>query len=185
MVTPASAAAKVSTNVVTGIRPAMRSRQNVVTPPLGRFPVRDLRFGSRINEVCRHSRSQGALSELARAAAKGEATILTDYGKPVAVIGPSSRRPWKKPVLTQGNSIRLCRPSRIICTWVSRATDLSDREECIEDLAHRHRAVYDPQASAKRAAALHQWLDGLVTTFSDRIHPIDVNVAIRAGRLLP
>jgi hypothetical protein len=32
---------------------------------------------------------------------------------------------------------------------------------------------------------LHQWLDGLVLTFSDRIHPIDVNVAIRAGRLLP
>jgi hypothetical protein len=29
------------------------------------------------------------------------------------------------------------------------------------------------------------WLDGLVTAFSDRIHPIDVNVAVRAGRLLP
>jgi prevent-host-death family protein len=28
------------------------------------------------------------LSELARAAAKGEATVLTDYGKPIAVIGP-------------------------------------------------------------------------------------------------
>ena len=38
---------------------------------------------------------------------------------------------------------------------------------------------------AKRADALHQWLDGLVTTFGDRIHPIDVNIAIRAGRLLP
>jgi antitoxin (DNA-binding transcriptional repressor) of toxin-antitoxin stability system len=40
------------TNVVTGIRPAMRSRQNVVTPPLG------------------------------------EAAVLTDYGKPVAMVGP-------------------------------------------------------------------------------------------------
>lgn len=28
------------------------------------------------------------LSELARAAASGDATIITDYGKPVAVIGP-------------------------------------------------------------------------------------------------
>lgn len=28
------------------------------------------------------------LPELARAAARGEATILTDYGKPVAVIAP-------------------------------------------------------------------------------------------------
>jgi prevent-host-death family protein len=31
------------------------------------------------------------LSELARAAAKGDATILTDYGKPVAVIAPIER----------------------------------------------------------------------------------------------
>ena len=32
--------------------------------------------------------AKARLSELARAAANGEATILTDYGKPVAVIGP-------------------------------------------------------------------------------------------------
>jgi len=38
---------------------------------------------------------------------------------------------------------------------------------------------------AERAGALNKWLDGLVTTFSDRIHPVDVNVALRAGRLLP
>jgi len=38
---------------------------------------------------------------------------------------------------------------------------------------------------AKRADALHQWLDGLVTAFSDRIHPVDVKIAVRAGRLLP
>jgi toxin FitB len=37
----------------------------------------------------------------------------------------------------------------------------------------------------KRAEALQAWLDGLVTTFSDRIHPIDIHVAVRAGRLLP
>ena len=32
--------------------------------------------------------AKARLSELARAAAKGQATILTDYGKPVAVITP-------------------------------------------------------------------------------------------------
>ena len=120
--------------------------------------------------------------------------------------------------------MRLCCPSRIIWTWVSRATDLSDREECIEDLAHRHRAVYDPPASVfaksglrhwldthrepgflsaaslveieaairgvpasqlARINALQNWLDGLLSTFSDRIYPVDAAVAVRAGRLLP
>jgi PIN domain nuclease of toxin-antitoxin system len=33
----------------------------------------------------------------------------------------------------------------------------------------------------KRAEALQAWFDGLVTTFSDRIHPIDIHVAVRAG----
>jgi toxin FitB len=37
----------------------------------------------------------------------------------------------------------------------------------------------------KRAEGLQAWLDGLVTTFSDRIHPIDIHVAVRAARLLP
>jgi hypothetical protein len=41
------------------------------------------------------------------------------------------------------------------------------------------------QRDAKRADALQAWLDGLIKTFWDRIHPVDVNVAIRAGRLLP
>jgi hypothetical protein len=41
----------------------------------------------------REGREQGGidkarLSELARAAAKGEATMLTDYGKPIAMISP-------------------------------------------------------------------------------------------------
>jgi toxin FitB len=46
-------------------------------------------------------------------------------------------------------------------------------------------AVIERIRDAKRADALQAGLDGLVTTFRDRIHPIDVNVAIRAGRLLP
>jgi prevent-host-death family protein len=32
--------------------------------------------------------AKARLSELSRAAASGDATIITDYGKPVAVIGP-------------------------------------------------------------------------------------------------
>jgi antitoxin (DNA-binding transcriptional repressor) of toxin-antitoxin stability system len=32
--------------------------------------------------------AKARLSELARAAANGEATMLTDYGKPIAVISP-------------------------------------------------------------------------------------------------
>ena len=32
--------------------------------------------------------AKARLSELARAAAGGEATILTDYGKPIAMISP-------------------------------------------------------------------------------------------------
>ena len=37
---------------------------------------------------------------------------------------------------------------------------------------------------AKRAEALQAWFDELVT-FSDKIHPIDIHVAVRAGSLLP
>jgi prevent-host-death family protein len=64
--------------------------------------------------------AKARLSELARAVAKGEATILTDYGKPVAMVGPLEQT---KPVLTQRNSVKPCCPSPIIWTWVSRATD--------------------------------------------------------------
>ena len=56
------------------------------------------------------------------------------------------------------------------------AASLVEIEAAIEKISHR---------DAKRGDALLQWLDGLVLTFSDRIHPIDVKVAIRAGRLLP
>jgi predicted nucleic acid-binding protein len=36
----------------------------------------------------------------------------------------------------------------------------------------------------ERGDALGNWLDGLVMTFGDRIHPVDIDVAMRAGRLL-
>lgn len=42
-----------------------------------------------------------------------------------------------------------------------------------------------PANQQARIRALRGWLDGLVSTFSDRIHPLDVTVAVRAGRLLP
>ena len=32
--------------------------------------------------------AKARLSELARAAANGDATVLTDYGKPIAMIAP-------------------------------------------------------------------------------------------------
>jgi antitoxin (DNA-binding transcriptional repressor) of toxin-antitoxin stability system len=90
--------------------------------------------------------AKARLSELARAAANGEATMLTDYGKPIAVISPSGRRPRQRAVLTQGNSGRPCSPSPIIWIWVSRATEESAREECVEHLAYRYPLVRDPRA---------------------------------------
>jgi predicted nucleic acid-binding protein len=42
-----------------------------------------------------------------------------------------------------------------------------------------------PARQWQRADALHEWLDGLVTKFGDRIYPVDLKVAVRAGRLLP
>jgi PIN domain nuclease of toxin-antitoxin system len=36
-----------------------------------------------------------------------------------------------------------------------------------------------------RICALRDWLDGLISTFSDRIHLFDAAVAVRAGKLLP
>ena len=41
-----------------------------------------------------------------------------------------------------------------------------------------------PLSQAMRAEALTKWLDDLVTNFSDRIHPVDVKVAARAGELV-
>ena len=42
-----------------------------------------------------------------------------------------------------------------------------------------------PASQPARISALRNWLDGLLSTFSDRIHPVDAEVAVRAGRLLP
>jgi predicted nucleic acid-binding protein len=42
-----------------------------------------------------------------------------------------------------------------------------------------------PAGHAQRATALRQWLDGIVSEFADRIHPIDNEIALRAGGLLP
>ena len=40
-------------------------------------------------------------------------------------------------------------------------------------------------ASQPARSAPRNWLDGLISTFSDRIHPVDAAVAVRAGKLLP
>jgi PIN domain nuclease of toxin-antitoxin system len=42
-----------------------------------------------------------------------------------------------------------------------------------------------PASQQPRIRALRDWLDGLVSGFSHRIHPVDAAVAVRAGRLLP
>jgi predicted nucleic acid-binding protein len=38
---------------------------------------------------------------------------------------------------------------------------------------------------SERAHAQRKWLDEIITRFADRIHPVDVAIAIRAGRVLP
>jgi toxin FitB len=38
-----------------------------------------------------------------------------------------------------------------------------------------------PASQQARLRALRDWLEGLVSAFSDRIHPLDVTVAVRAG----
>jgi toxin FitB len=42
-----------------------------------------------------------------------------------------------------------------------------------------------PVSQQARICSLRDWLDGLVSSFSDRIHLVDASVALRAGRLLP
>jgi len=47
-------------------------------------------------------------------------------------------------------------------------------------------AICKIQASQpQRAAALRDWLDVIVTRFTDRIHPVDSNISLRAGAVLP
>ncbi len=50
------------------------------------------------------------------------------------------------------------------------------------ELAAAVAKITDSQAS--RRDALRHWLDGLAADFADRIHPLDAEVALRAGRLL-
>jgi toxin FitB len=42
-----------------------------------------------------------------------------------------------------------------------------------------------PASQQPRISALRDWLEGLISTFGDRIHLVDAAVAVRAGRLLP
>ena len=42
-----------------------------------------------------------------------------------------------------------------------------------------------PASQQARIRALQDWLDGLVSAFSDRIHPVDAAVAVRAAGSFP
>jgi antitoxin (DNA-binding transcriptional repressor) of toxin-antitoxin stability system len=59
----------------------------VVTPcELGPFILRGLRCEKAYMKSVGIREAKARLSELARAAANGDATVLTDYGKPIAII---------------------------------------------------------------------------------------------------
>jgi predicted nucleic acid-binding protein len=76
---------------------------------------------------------------------------------------------------SKGGSLRSWVESHDDSLFLSTAS-LVEIQAAIDKISHR---------DVKRGDALHQGLDGLVLTFTDRIHPIDVKVAIRAGGLLP
>jgi toxin FitB len=42
-----------------------------------------------------------------------------------------------------------------------------------------------PSSQQPQICALRNWLDGLISTFRDRIHLVDAAVAVRTGKLLP
>jgi predicted nucleic acid-binding protein len=42
-----------------------------------------------------------------------------------------------------------------------------------------------PSVGLSGAEALSKWLEGIVSGFADRIHPIDTEIALLAGELLP
>jgi predicted nucleic acid-binding protein len=53
-------------------------------------------------------------------------------------------------------------------------------------LAHVARGIDKlPASQSQRASAQHNWLSGIITRFADRIHPVDADIAMRAGALLP
>jgi predicted nucleic acid-binding protein len=41
------------------------------------------------------------------------------------------------------------------------------------------------ESQKQRREAMRAWLDGLVSAYVDRIHPVDVQIALRAGALMP
>ena len=42
-----------------------------------------------------------------------------------------------------------------------------------------------PVAQNQRREAMRTWLDGLASRYADRIHPIDPQIAMRAGEIMP
>lgn len=41
-----------------------------------------------------------------------------------------------------------------------------------------------PESQNQRRKAMRAWLDGLVMKYADRIHPVDLQIAVRAGALM-
>ena len=42
-----------------------------------------------------------------------------------------------------------------------------------------------PATQVQRREAMRAWLDGLASRYADRIHPVDPQIAMRAGEILP
>ena len=52
-------------------------------------------------------------------------------------------------------------------------------------VAHAARGIDKlPTSQSRGAEALRSWLDKIITRFADRIHPVDAEIAMRAGSLL-
>src|SRR5271154_1558054 len=73
-------------------RGAGGTKRGLASQP-GRFVLEGIRYGELPMRSVGIRTAKARLSELARDAAKGEVTILTDYGKPIAMI--SSIEPTK------------------------------------------------------------------------------------------
>jgi antitoxin (DNA-binding transcriptional repressor) of toxin-antitoxin stability system len=82
-------------------------------------PLEDLRRPTREIRKAR-------LSGLARDAAKGEVTMLTDYGKPIAMISPIEQKTKTGSGSDAGEFRKALLSLPITWKLVSRATDLSD-----------------------------------------------------------
>jgi len=76
------------------------------------------------------------------------------------------------------------RPSRSFRNWIETHNDPIFLSAA--SLVELQAAIAKiPSGQAQRAGALRKWLEGLVSDFVDRIHPIDSKIALRAGGLLP